>query len=49
MHLHCLNVWEDSPHIRKTRKFWLNFEKTIGWYSLTVCGFCFVSIKASKD
>lgn len=49
MQLHCLNVWKDAPHVRGDRKFWLNFERTIGWWSLTICGFCFILLKSSKD
>jgi hypothetical protein len=42
MKLTVLNLWEDVPHGMRNPKFWLNFERTVGWYSLTVCGLCFM-------
>jgi hypothetical protein len=42
MKLTVLNLWQDFPIGMEHPKFWLNAEKTVGWYSLTVCGLCFM-------
>jgi hypothetical protein len=42
MKLTVLNLWQDFPIGMEHMKFWLNAEKTIGWYSVTVFGLCFM-------
>ena len=42
MKLTVLNLWQDFPIGMEHMKFWLNAEKTVGWYSVTVFGLCFM-------